>query len=561
MIPQKIVARLRVGRAWTVELHGGLGFAAGRLGTWLGVRETAVGPVLRVEVRLARGVADAAPLWDFVRERQRQEVLLGRWVHDPDTGVLALVAELPITGGASCVPTLARCVAELVYEAEAMAAIGVPELELGAATALTAINGRLRDRPHRIATHLRVAKSGRTTVETVLDEARTALRARPGEHTCAIRLDRHPRLGWGVRLAAAPGDAVWRPKETGGWGNISTGDGFVTRLNRLDEQFATFAPGRWAFDQNGVTYRLFLSAAVLDTGGAHAVEAVIALAEAVAVRALPPTSARSGPLLVATSWPGDDTAGQDTAGQDACPFDAADIPEHPNRLTAYELYRDRPVDKPGSLAGTVVLVEVSDVDDDRLYVIPESWARGELRGYATLCHARTYRDVLVDDDAVETVVAALERRLEDDEPEEGDEAEGGVDARELFARRVAEDARFDTDAVFGVEGWRDWIPSAEESSAWFAESKVPVLWSRFKRVDGAWGIDYDPTDYLPAEDRERILAELRVLGCEIRECPGLVRLYWDPDPDLVARIDAGEWPPRPEAPKPAPAYDRSEEPA
>ena len=61
---------------------------------------------------------------------------------------------------------------------------------------------------------------------------------------------------------------------------------------------------------------------------------------------------------------------------------------------------------------------------------------------------------------------------------------------------------------------------------------------------------HDPTDYLAAEDAEQILAELRVLGCEILRCPGLVRVYYDPDPDLVARIDAGEWPPRSRDPEP-----------
>jgi hypothetical protein len=135
-IPEKVAARLRIGRAWTADVNSGLGFVAGRLGTWLGLRETTAGSVLRVEVRLARGVADAGPLWSFVEERQRAEALLGCWVHDPDTGVLSLVAEFPVVDGDSSVPVLARCVAELVYEAEAMACIRVPERELNATTVL-----------------------------------------------------------------------------------------------------------------------------------------------------------------------------------------------------------------------------------------------------------------------------------------------------------------------------------------------------------------------------------------------------------------------------------------
>ncbi len=201
----------------------------------------------------------------------------------------------------------------------------------------------------------------------------------------------------------------------------------------------------------------------------------------------------------------------------------------------------RAVDKPGSLAGTVLLVDVGD-DDQRLYVIPESWARSELRSYATLRFARSYRDVLADDAAAQTVVDALRPLLED--------LDENLNAHELLTQRVAEDAPFDTEAVFGSEGWRQWTPSADESSAQFAEACAPVLWSRFRQPDSGWGIDYDPTDYLAAADQEQILAELRVLGCEILHCPGLARLYRDPDPDLVARIDAGEWPPRSAQPEP-----------
>jgi hypothetical protein len=72
-----------------------------------------------------------------------------------------------------------------------------------------------------------------------------------------------------------------------------------------------------------------------------------------------------------------------------------------------------PVDEPGSLADTVVLVVVGEntQECERLFVIPESWARRHLRSYAVLTHARSYRDVLADDDAVQTVVEALDRSL------------------------------------------------------------------------------------------------------------------------------------------------------
>ena len=149
------------------------------------------------------------------------------------------------------------------------------------------------------------------------------------------------------------------------------------------------------------------------------------------------------------------------------------------------------VDKPGSLAGIVVLVDLDD-EPERLYVIPESWARSELRSYATLEFARSYRDVLADDDAVQTVLEGLGRCLED--PDE--DLEEDLDARELFERRVAEDAPFNAMEFFGDEGWRQWCPGGAESTAQFLEGKAPALWSRFRQPDGGWGIDYDP-DRLP----------------------------------------------------------------
>lgn len=229
-------------------------------------------------------------------------------------------------------------------------------------------------------------------------------------------------------------------------------------------------------------------------------------------------------------------------------------PADPNALTANDLSGDDsvdesdslegPVEKPGSLVGTVVLVDVGDGNDERLYVIPESWARSQLRSYATLCFARSYRDVLVDDSAVQTVVEALERSSLEDLDEDSDEDQDeDIDGRELFVRRVAADGAFDAEEFFGSEGWRQWTPGGAESTAQFLEARAPALWNRFKQPDSGWGIDYDPVDYLAPADEEQILAGLRALGCKIVRCPGLAGLYWGPAPDLVARIDAGEWPP------------------
>jgi hypothetical protein len=175
--------------------------------------------------------------------------------------------------------------------------------------------------------------------------------------------------------------------------------------------------------------------------------------------------------------------------------------------------------------------------------IPVDVARSELRTYATLRHAGTYRDVLADDGAAETVVEALGRRLDERDEDDGD-LEEGLSARELFDRRVAEDASFSTDAVFGEGGWREWCPDHRAATKGFVSGSAPRLWKRFGEMDGGWGIDYDPVDYLPTTEQDQILARLQALGCEILPCPGLDHQYWNPDPDLTARINAGEWPPK-----------------
>jgi hypothetical protein len=140
-------------------------------------------------------------------------------------------------------------------------------------------------------------------------------------------------------------------------------------------------------------------------------------------------------------------------------------------------------------------------------------------------------------------VEALGRRL--DERDEDDEGlEEGLSARELFGRRVAEDASFSTEAVFGEGGWREWCPDHRAATERFVSGRAPRLWERFSEGDGGWGIDYDPVDRLPTADQDQILARLQALGCEILPCPELDQQYWNPDRDLAARIDAGEWPPK-----------------
>ncbi|GII56107.1 hypothetical protein Pth03_44960 [Planotetraspora thailandica] len=66
---------------------------------WLTLRDTkAWESVLRVETRLAHHVPDGPATWefcDYLNNLPQFGSLGGRWVHDPATGVLALIADLP----------------------------------------------------------------------------------------------------------------------------------------------------------------------------------------------------------------------------------------------------------------------------------------------------------------------------------------------------------------------------------------------------------------------------------------------------------------------------------
>jgi hypothetical protein len=95
-LPQRIIDALGIEVEWTVyESDGsGIGFVAGELGVWLTTRDDDWLSALRVEVRVARHVPDGPGVREFC-ETHNHHGLVGRWVHDPATATVSLVADLP----------------------------------------------------------------------------------------------------------------------------------------------------------------------------------------------------------------------------------------------------------------------------------------------------------------------------------------------------------------------------------------------------------------------------------------------------------------------------------
>jgi len=180
----------------------------------------------------------------------------------------------------------------------------------------------------------------------------------------------------------------------------------------------------------------------------------------------------------------------------------------------------------------VLLVDV-DAHGERLLVIPEQQAQRELRAYAVLTFASTYRDIMDDTEAVSRVVELIEINID-----EVDESEEGMTSMEIVSKRAQQGQPFDVDELFG--DWLSmWVPDARLTTARWLRENAPELLAQLGSEDAGYGIDYEPAPFVPVDGRDGLVAGLRERGFQVRHVAGLGKLYLDPDPELVARIDAG----------------------
>jgi hypothetical protein len=324
-----VLAALGIEPGWSMVEPDGYRFVAGELGTWLAVQRREDGTAwLHVEVRLARDVPDGPATWAFLDARNNR-ALVGRWVHDPFTGVVALTTDLPLAAvEGEALPYAVEVVAGMVNTAETLAFLSAPQRDLGGAKALTLVEGRRRRSTHALCEHLphRVYPAGRNdrvpseVLILVQDSFLSILPGWPADHdvletmgeaedgsVLLVRAARHPHAGWGLQVALGGEPYGCDPDD---------GARYAAALNRR-ESAPTGPPGAgcWTHNGAGLEYRLFLPAALLAAVDdlfapvafvAACVRDVAARADATLMDRDPPRA--GGPVLGRAAWPGDDEA-------------------------------------------------------------------------------------------------------------------------------------------------------------------------------------------------------------------------------------------------------------
>jgi hypothetical protein len=116
---RQIAGALGVPDAHTVESDQGLTLAADGLGLWLERREA----TLRVEIPIGYGFDSGVRMNRNILGRMNRRSTVGRWVRDPLTGILAVVADLPVELSLS---PLAELIAAMVSGTQDLLPIEAP---------------------------------------------------------------------------------------------------------------------------------------------------------------------------------------------------------------------------------------------------------------------------------------------------------------------------------------------------------------------------------------------------------------------------------------------------
>ncbi|MEV4322394.1 hypothetical protein AB0J37_09210 [Microbispora rosea] len=396
-LPQRIASILAIEPEWTVrEDDRLLGFVAGEMGVLLAVRESGDwASVLRVEARLARHVPDDPHTWKFCDRLNNLPLfgsLGGRWLHDPATGVVALVADLPVPDEPALVEPYAEFVALLACRAEIAAHQSIPQKDLRAGKALTLLRGRRRTVAHPLLDRLdetRRTGGDPTPVRAVVKLVRKRLTERLAEDPAprwftapvdwielwhgygtvlTVNSVENPKLGWGIMIGAS-----FLP-ETKRKGMIADGlvpdiPAFATdphTLATLNRDAATrggVAPGCWTVGgRDNAVHRLFVPAALL---AAAAPEVAALFVEQLVWQASEQFHAgfryraENVGVLVAPDWPGDDEA--DVLARRE-PYSDGARSRNPHTVRHFEDALGRVF---GINADSLALCEPRPADDDR----------------------------------------------------------------------------------------------------------------------------------------------------------------------------------------------------
>lgn len=325
---EDVLRCLGVEPEWTVVAEDGVGFVSGELGVWLTARDPESGPpLLRTEIRFALGVPereDNLSVLDTLNHRGS----VGRWVHEPATGTVAVVASIDLTAvlRESAGEVGAEVVSALVVRAEDLAFRSVPQRYLDGRKALTLIGDRRRDHEDRFLRERfkRQLQAGaepgaaRRVLPLVQD---VLLYLAPGwtlDHRetmswctdskglgMAVRVAEHPTQGYGLMIAAGPEKL------------FDASQALVAQRAACLNRFYTATPGlgAWASGLGGLEYRVFVPSSLVELVErdlpeprllSAAVREVVERIEWWAASDDLDTS--TGPLLAHPAWDGDQTA-------------------------------------------------------------------------------------------------------------------------------------------------------------------------------------------------------------------------------------------------------------
>jgi hypothetical protein len=245
---------------------------------------------------------------------------MGRWIHDPASGVVASLVDIPTD---TPPPFVIEIVGELVSAAESVASSRAAEHELDGLTALTLVGGNRRIRANCLVNHLRdtTYPAGASNevpsqlLPLIQDELVSALPEwvierydvetwadRDGT-TFVLKVTEHAVAGYGLMIALG-GNACRQ----------DDGLHYAEQLNCREAFFPGGSLGCWTFfthpgaKTGGLEYRVFLAAALLDAGTRlEAQRFVDTVVQSVARRAGPvidrPPVVPNCPTLLRPCWP------------------------------------------------------------------------------------------------------------------------------------------------------------------------------------------------------------------------------------------------------------------
>jgi len=303
-----ITRRLKLQPQWVHHTPEGTAFIVTETGCWVSLGDKGD---LHVEIRVATEVLDAATAEAFCDARNHM-ALLGRWLYASDSGVIALVADLPIrTAPAFDIAAVAtELVAELICAAGTVQFKSAPQRDLDGYKAVPTIRGKIRSTRNRTDEHLprhtyprgsdpAVAEEALILAQDILlipllewsveHESGSTVATHADGTQLLLQVAQHPHAGWGLVASLRPSWTADR-----------------AALNELNAAAGTGLT-HWTANGDTVENRVFIPNAVIEASKTDAwssAQLVVGIVEKLITQNVRTPAGGSG--LQRPTWPGDD---------------------------------------------------------------------------------------------------------------------------------------------------------------------------------------------------------------------------------------------------------------